>query len=140
MSHCWLAVSHCRLQSHRWVADGAIDIAEFKELKNPLIAQTADLEGKIVALERSKTNRLEPLRKWIFEANTANIPVFNNNWDEMKSFLGKVGTNCLLRAQTLTISFMKPFDSLVETVVSLSNFPDDSSRCLKWWSLGGSNP
>ena len=70
--------------------EGAFDVAEFKELKNPLVPQKAALEEQINVLERSKANRLEPLRKWVFEANTANIPVSNDDWLEMKSFLGNV--------------------------------------------------
>jgi hypothetical protein len=43
--------------------EGALEVQEFKELKNPLVPLKADLEQQIVALERSKLNRLEPLRK-----------------------------------------------------------------------------
>ena len=39
-------------------AEGSIDIAEFKELKNPLVPQKAALEEQIAVLERSKANRL----------------------------------------------------------------------------------
>src|SRR5207244_6005519 len=49
--------------------DGSLDIQEFKELKNPLVPQKAGLEQQIVALEKSKANRLEPLRNFILEAN-----------------------------------------------------------------------
>ena len=50
--------------------DGSLDITEFKELKNPLVPLKADLEQRIVDLERSKANRLEPLKNLIFEART----------------------------------------------------------------------
>ena len=100
----------------------------------------ADLEQQIVALERSKTNRLEPLRKWVLEANTVNIPVSNDNWLEMKSFLEKNGSNRLLCAQTATVSFKKPFDVLAETTVAVRNTTDVSAANSLWWSLGDSNP
>jgi DNA invertase Pin-like site-specific DNA recombinase len=116
-------------------ADGAIDIAEFKELKNPLVPQKAALEEQITILERSKANRLEPLRKWVFEANQAKIAVSNDNWLEMKSFLEKVGSNRLLRAQTLTVSFIKPFDSLAETTLAVRSTPDFSTQTCGWWWL-----
>ena len=120
-------------------ADGAIEIAEFKELKNPLMPQKADLEQQIVALERSKANRLEPLRNWILEANTAKKAVSNDNWPEMKSFLEKNGSNRLLRAQTLTVSFKKPFALLAETVVALRDLTDDSAQSSIWWRIAVSN-
>ena len=70
----------------------------------------------MVALERSKLNRLEPLRNWVLEANQAQNAVISNNWLEMKSFLQKIGSNRLLRAQTLTVIFKKTFDLLAETI------------------------
>jgi len=120
--------------------EGSISIVEFKELKNPLVIQKTDLEQQIVALEGSKLKRLEPLRKWVLEANQAQNAVFSNNWLEMKSFLKKVGSNRLLRAQTLTVSFKKPFDSLAKTVVAVRNLPDENSRCSRWWRRWELNP
>jgi len=121
-------------------ADGSIDIAEFKELKNPLVVQKTDLEQQIVALEGSKLKRLEPLRKWVLEASTAQNAVISDNWLEMKSFLQKVGSNRFLRAQTLTVSFKKPFDSLAETVVAVRNLPDENAQCSRWWRRRELNP
>jgi site-specific DNA recombinase len=121
-------------------AEGSIDIAEFKELKNPLVPQKADLEEQISVLERSKANRLEPLRKWVLEANTATIPVSNDNWLEMKSFLENIGSNRLLRAQTLTVTFKTPFDSLAETTLAVRSTTDVFSQSSKWWRRRELNP
>src|SRR6185503_14788914 len=99
-------------------ADGGLDLQEFKEMKNPLVPKKVELEQRLVALEKSKTNRLEPLRNWILEANQAEKLVSEDNWPEMKSLLKKVGSNRLLRAQTLTVTFTKPWNSLAETVVA----------------------
>ena len=120
--------------------EGSIDIDEFKELKNPLVPKKVELEQQIVALEKSKANRLEPLRNWILEANALNIAVINDDWLEMKSFLQKVSSNRHLRAQTLTVSFKKPFDLLAETSLAIRNTSDVSERCSRWWSRGDSNP
>jgi site-specific DNA recombinase len=121
-------------------AEGSIDIAEFKELKNPLVPQKAALEEQITVLERSKSNRLEPLRKWVLEANAATIPVSNDNWLEMKSFLENIGSNRLLRAQTLTVTFKTPFDSLAETTLANRNTSDISEQCSRWWRRRELNP
>ena len=115
--------------------EGAIDVLEFKELKNPLMPQKAALDEQIAALERSKGNRLEPLRRWILEANTAEKAVSNDNWQEMKSFLQKVGSNRLLRAQTLTVTFNKPFELLAETTVNARSAPNVSASNSIWWCL-----
>jgi len=120
--------------------EGALEVQEFKELKNPLVPLKADLEQQIVALERSKLNRLEPLRNWILEANMAEKAVSSDNWLKMKSFLKENGSNRLLRAQTLTVSFKKPFDLLAETVVAVRTLPDENSRCSRWWRRRELNP
>ena len=121
-------------------ADGSFDIQEFKELKNPLVPRKAELEQQIAALESGKANRLEPLKKWILEANQAETWANQNNWLEMKSFLQKVGANRLLMAETLTVSFTKPWNLLAETTVAARHAPDASSRNSRWWSRGESNP
>ena len=121
-------------------ADGSINIEEFRELKNPLVPRKVELEQQITALEKSRGNRLEPLRNWVFKANQAEKWVSENNWLEMKSFLQSVGSNRLLRAQTLTVSFKKPFDLLAETTVAMRSVSDASARNSGWWSRGGSNP
>ncbi len=120
--------------------DGSINIDEFKELKNPLIPKRVELEQQILALEKSKVNRLEPLRKWVVEANQAEKAVSSDNWLEMKSFLQKVGSNRLLRAQTLTVSFKKPFDSLAETVIAVRSTNDFSEQSSRWWRRRELNP
>ena len=121
-------------------ADGSLELAEFKELKNPLVPQKAALEEKLIALERSKTNRLEPLRKWIIEANEAETWASENNWLKMKDYLRKVGSNRLLSAETVTVSFTKPASLLAETTVAVRSTTDVSTKSFLWWSRGESNP
>jgi hypothetical protein len=120
--------------------EGALEVQEFKELKNPLVPLKADLEQQIVALERSKLNRLEPLRNWILEANMAEKAVSSDNWLKMKSFLKENGSNRLLRAQTLTVSFKKPFDLLAETTTAVRSTTDVSAQCSRWWRRRELNP
>ena len=47
--------------------------------------------------------------------------------------LSDAGSNRLLRSQTLTVTFTKPFDSLVETVVAVRSTTDVSEQCSRWW-------
>jgi hypothetical protein len=69
------------------------------------VPRKVELEQQIAALQTSKANWFEPVRSWILEANQAKNMVSDNSRLEMKSFLQKVGSNRLLRAQTLTVSF-----------------------------------
>jgi hypothetical protein len=113
--------------------EGALEIAEFKELKNPLIPQKTDLEQKLTVLETGTVSRLEPLKQWVLRANQAEKWVSDDNWVEMKSFLQNVGSNRLLRAETLTVSFKKPWNLLAETTVAMRSVSDASARNSGWW-------
>jgi hypothetical protein len=116
-------------------ADGALDVEEFKEMRNPLVPQKADLEQRIVALEGSKLKRIEPLRNFILQANQAYKWVSENNELEMKSFLKKVGLYRHLRAQTLTVSFTKPLALLAETNLAVRSTNDFSAQSSNWWTF-----
>jgi hypothetical protein len=117
-----------------------VDTQEFKELKNPLIAEKTGLEQRIVALEQSKMNRLEPLRHFVFEANQAQKWVKEKDWQEMGGYLKKVGSNRLLRAQTLAVSFKRPASLLAQTVRAVQRTTDVSAQCSRWWRRGELNP
>ncbi len=120
--------------------EGQLEFEEYKELKNPLVQNKAELEQKLIALERDKTGRLEPVKEWIFQANQAVKWVFEENWMEMKSFLKKVGSNRLLKAQTITVEFKKPWILLAETNISVRSTNDISQQYSEWWRRGELNP
>ena len=120
--------------------EGGIELAEFKELKNPLIGQKADLEQKLAIAEKGQASPIEPVKNLIFEANSAQKWVFENNLLEMKSFLQKVGLNREIRSQTLTVSFKKPFDLLAETTVAAQRAATESERNSIWWRRRELNP
>ena|ERR1043166_4465998 len=121
-------------------AEGTLDIDEFKELKNPLIPQKIEIEQKITALETSKADRLEPLRNWILEANEAEKMVRDDNWLKMKSFLKRHGSNRLLHAQTLRVSFVKPWNCLAKTNLAVRETGSISERTNLMWRRGELNP
>jgi len=120
--------------------EGAMEIQEFKELKNPLIGRKAALDQELIKAERGEASPIEPLKTFICEANQAEKWVSDENWVEMKSFLQKVGLNRLLRAQTLTVSFAKPFNSLAETNLAVREIQSVSEQCSRWWRRRELNP
>jgi site-specific DNA recombinase len=99
--------------------EGTIEIDEFKEMKNPLVPQKIETEQRIIRLQTTHDDRLEPLRNWILEANQAVKWAAEENWLEMKSFLQRVGSNRLLHAKTLTVSFKKPWNYLAKTAIAV---------------------
>ncbi len=113
--------------------EGTIDIFEFRELKNPLVPKKVELEGKISALEQSKRDRLEPLRAWVLEANSLNRAAVTGNYPEMTAALRKIGSNRVLEGKTVSITFLKPWDRLAETMSA--SFADNllPHGSEKWW-------
>ena len=69
----------------------------------------------------------------ILEANSLGNLVSEDNFEEMKSFLQKVGLNRVFEGKTLTVNFIKPWDSLAQTVES--SFADNEFTLTsdKWW-------
>ena len=120
--------------------EGGLELQEFKELKNPLIGQKADLEQQLANAEKGKANRLEPLKNWVLEANQAQKWVLENNWLEMKSFLQKVGSNRTFCHPTLTVSFKKHWIPLAETNIAARSAPDKTSQSSIWWRRRELNP
>ena len=117
-----LATLHERINRlNTGFADGSLSIEEFREMKNPLIPMKVELDAKIASITKRKTNRLEPLRNWISEANTLEKTVSENNWVEMKTFLKQVGSNRLLRDQQLIVSFQNPWKHVAKTMLSAPN-------------------
>jgi len=58
----------------------------------------------------------------------------------MKTFLKRVGSNRLLQAQTLTVTFKKPWISLAETNLTARSARDFSNPNSRWWRRWELNP
>ena len=120
--------------------DGSLDLQEFKELKNPLVAQKVELEQKISNLEQGKAQLLEPVKNWIFQANQPEKWAIEDNWLEMKSFLKKACSNRILKGQTLTMTFREPWNYLAETNLTARSARDFSNPNSRWWRRRELNP
>lgn len=120
--------------------EGGLELAEFKELKTPLIVQKAVLQQKLAKTEQGTISPIEPIKKLILQANQAEKWMFENDWLKRKSFLQKVGLNRQIRSQTLTVTFKKRWNSLSQTTVAARCAASESERNSIWWSRGESNP
>ncbi len=112
--------------------DGEFDLNEFKETKNVLVAEKATLDQKLARHQQTASRRLEPLKQWIFTANTVEKAVLTDDLQQMKRALQKFGSNRLLRDETLSVEFEKPWNLLAKTTVASRFAPDDSGRFNVW--------
>ncbi len=58
----------------------------------------------------SKNKRFEPLREFVKAAHRAEKLALSNDFEEIKSFIEKIGTNRQLLDRKLLFDFKKPFD------------------------------
>jgi len=90
--------------------DGIIEKDTYLAKKDELIKTKTALLQKNDDFGRKGNNWIEPLRNWILSANYAEKLASSNDFDEIKSFVEKIGTNRRLLDRKLIFDFQKPFD------------------------------
>jgi len=116
----------------------ALELAEYQQTKNALMAEKKTKEEKLSDFERKGNHWLELTRNWILEANQAKNLALQEDFSEMKNLLKKIGSNRRLAAGKLTIDFKKPFNLLAnlpaEARAAGEGEAEHSSNSL-WWCL-----
>ena len=75
----------------------ALELAEFQQTKNALMAEKKTKEEKLSDFERKGNHWLELTRNWILEANQAKNLALQDNFSEMKNYLKKSARTAALR-------------------------------------------
>ena len=92
-----------------------LELAEYQERKNILMAEKKTIEEKLSDFERKGNHWLELAKNWILESNQAVNLALTDDYAEMKNFLKKIGSNPRLSAGVLSVSFQNPWRFLAET-------------------------
>lgn len=90
--------------------DGVIDKEVYLVKKDELIKIKTGLLQKKSDFGRKGNNWNEPLRDWIKTAHHAEKLASSEDFYEIKSFVGKIGTNRRLLDRIVLLDFEKPFD------------------------------
>ena len=77
--------------------ENTISLSEYKEKKEKLLNQKADLKQKLSDFGRKGNYWLEPMRNFILSAHQANFLFNSENLEEKLSFLQKIGSNWTLQ-------------------------------------------
>jgi len=121
----------------------AMELAEYQQTKNALMAEKKTKEEKLSDFERKGNHWLELTRNWILEANQAKNLALQGNFSEMKNFLKKIGLNRRLARGRLEIDFKKPWNLLyflpAEARAECPSEAENSSNRI-WWTERDSNP
>ena len=116
--------------------EGDLELPEFQMKKNDLMSEKKTLEEKLSDFERKGNHWLELVRNWILDANQAKNLASAENFDEIKMFLKKIGSNQKIENQSLSIFWKSPWDYLAKAHAEGRSPEAESSRSLKMWTRG----
>jgi site-specific DNA recombinase len=109
--------------------DGSIEKETYLVKKDELIKTKTDLNKRKTDLGRKGNNWIEPLKDWILSAHHAEKLASSNDFDEIKSFAEKIGTNRRLLDRKLIFDFVRPFDLI----------PKYTEKCERSPATGGAS-
>ena len=123
--------------------DGSIEKETYLAKKDELIKTKTDLNKKRADFGRKGNNWIEPLKDWILSAHHAEKLASSNDFDEIKSFAEKIGTNRRLLDRKLIFDFVRPFDLIPKYTEKYERSPaaggaseqtncPQNSQCLDW--------
>ena len=117
----------------------ALELAEYQERKNVLMAEKKTFEEKLSDFERKGNHWIELMRNWIIEANQAENLSKQENLLGARDFLVSIGSNRRLAAGVLAVDFKTPWDFLAKTNAEARSAEATSSVNQIWWTVGDSN-
>jgi site-specific DNA recombinase len=94
--------------------ENALNLVEYREVKNKLVNQKQLLKDKLNAFEQKSNNRFELAAKFINSVKQAEIIALQENPEQSRDFLKKIGSNFRLSGQTLFLDYKNPFKILAE--------------------------
>jgi len=90
--------------------DGDIPKENYLAKKEQLLNQKVSLAGDLEDFGRTGKNWIEPLRSWILDIQKAKKLSQSDNFEDIKAFVQKVGTNHQLLDKSASFSFSEPWD------------------------------
>ena len=112
----------------------ALELAEYQEKKNTLMAEKKTLEEKLSDFERKGNHWLELIRNWIIEANQAVNLSKQENPSRMRDFLVSIGSNRRLAAGMLVVDFRNPWRFLAEIPAEARGEAPSEATNQLWWT------
>ncbi|TSC62135.1 MAG: recombinase [Parcubacteria group bacterium Greene0416_14] len=90
--------------------DGDIPKENYLKKKEELLKQKVSLASQKSDFGRTGKNWIEPLRSWILDIQKAKKLAQGDNFEDIKAFVQKVGTNHQLLDKSASFSFSAPWD------------------------------
>ncbi len=119
--------------------EGVLELSEYQQKKNALVEQKAGLQQKLSGFERKGNHWLELVQNWILDANQAKNLASTENFDEIKTFLKKIGSNQKIENQSLSIFWKSPWDYLSKSRAEGRSPEAQTLSNREMWTRGESN-
>ena len=118
--------------------NGALSQEEYIAKKTKLLNQKIDISEKITASTQKSDNRFEPLINFLKATNQAKKIALQENPEQGRDFLKKIGSNHLVRDRALSLSLKKPWRvaqkwhsvSLRDTLAPAVSGKSENWRCF----------
>jgi hypothetical protein len=121
--------------------DGDIPKENYLPKKEELLKQKVSLANDLEDFGQTGKNWLQPLRAWILDTKKAKNLASSENYEEMKRFVQKHGTNPKFLDKSIFFNFVQPFDFLAEFYASRArrrgeqtsfSAPENLQSCEMW--------
>ncbi|MBI1812760.1 recombinase zinc beta ribbon domain-containing protein [Candidatus Peregrinibacteria bacterium] len=94
--------------------EGMIETEEYIPKKNKLLQRKADLDQRIRNSERNGNEWLEPMKEFVMQSSQAKKLLSQDDPQEFRAFLKTIGSNVLLKGQTLRPEAMRGWRVLLQ--------------------------
>ncbi|MCM8787998.1 MAG: recombinase family protein, partial [Candidatus Omnitrophica bacterium] len=108
--------------------ENALSLDEYREVKNKLVNQKQLLKDKLAAFEQKSNNRFELATRFINSLKQSQIIALQENPEQSRDFLKKIGSNFRLNGQKLFLDFKNPYKILVSAEPERSEGEATSSQ------------
>jgi DNA invertase Pin-like site-specific DNA recombinase/ElaB/YqjD/DUF883 family membrane-anchored ribosome-binding protein len=115
--------------------ENALTLDEYREVKNKLVNQKQLLKDKLTAFEQKSNNRFELAAKFINTVKQAEIIALQENPEQGRDFLKKIGSNFRLSGQKLFLDFKNPYKIIANAEPERSEGEATTlknSKIVKW--------
>src|SRR3990167_4013478 len=128
--------------------DGDVPKESYLAKKEELMMRKLALTNQKEGFGRTGKNWIEPLRSWILDIQKAKKLSQDDNFEDIKVFVQKVGTNHQLLDKSASFSFFAPWDFLAQFLASPSILlgsysvlsPAKKLKSFELWRWRGLNP
>ncbi len=123
--------------------ENVLSLEEYREVKNKLVNQKQLLKDKLAAFEQKSNNRFELAMRFINSVKQAEIIALQENPEQGRDFLKKIGSNFRLSEQKLFLDFKNPYKIIAFAEPERSEgeaTPCGNSKIVKWRRGRDSNP